>query len=352
MNRVFAAIFLLFSLFARATGGHGDAVLIRAMNGLAVEGAIERDSVYSEGIFDFSGLQHTGRITARYFGRGDSIVMELMPDCRTDFATDSLGDKKIIRLEGRTWRAEIDSLAIDGFSTHANSASMSVDLSSRFTIHGVYQQKSYSGYTVIFEAGDTLRDVRLLCIDFHGNSKALYGDSLSSSLSLTRCYWFAPDSQWPVAVATNVDSNWGGEFQSLYLFPESMQSLAHENKSSSPTDSPYKNVTFKPLDNPTIARHVTNIPNVMRSLRSDTSDGFTADDIQTFINGNQLIIHHRDGDEATDFILCDLLGRTIPASTSVGNQITFYHLPTGDYILSYTINGERQSHKIYIPTTR
>ncbi len=347
MIRVALFLSLLFCQVFSAEAESQGVMKLRSLEGLSLDGQALTDSIANGMVWDFSQAQPIGRISARYFSRDDSVVMELMPDCRLDYAR-SFSAPRLICIEGRTWRIVTDSVPIDGQHISGDTASISMDLSRRLALKGVTRQNLTSGHTVIFEAGDTLRNTILLHIRFDGSSKWLDGDSAMNAVAASRMYWFAGNDPWPVAVGSIVDDR----YTSLYIFPKSLNDSQNTPSKEIASYSPY--VAIQNHDyllsraiarNPGYNREETGAP-------SDLTEELLHAGIQTSVSDSRLTVTVPEGIEVGKPLLTDILGRVIPPTHRSETQIIFDTLPAGDYIFTVTINSRPLTHKFYIPASR
>lgn len=286
-------------------------------------------------IWDFSNRDVMGRMSLQYFSRGDSVVMELLPVVRCDYAAedDSL---RLMVAEGVSWRCQIDSAQQSG-SLMQVKGTLSCNLSRKFDVRGCLSQKSSPGNTVILEPGDTIRSALLVEQTFEGIASELcVDDSVSHSLIASRRYWYAEGSQYPIAIELkcHFSSKCVGDY--VYIFPLNEHPANQEQKNDQ-QERAFYNTTF---ESKTTYGAENNALSGTIPLESDKIIVSADNDcINVALPGEV---------DSADVILCDIQGRVLEAHKGAMLQTSFSNLRPGEYLISVSGADWRVTKKISI----
>lgn len=309
------------------------------LRGVATEGVDCRglgswtDDSKSNAVLDFSAFGIVGDAEVKYIEACDSVIMELLPDCRCDFLI--RGDScRLLHVEGRTWRAD-GAIAIGSSGVCGVSADISRFLSEKYSFEGLVRQTVTAGATAIFACGDTLGGLSVFRIGIDGIARPADGRP-AAPVSVNRTYLFQKQSALPVAIVTEYDGN----IVSSYVFKPSenagetlRQQIAHTNQAL-------------PL------RHLR-ADNLRPSVGVDRLQPLTEAHRQgcsIVLSGADLSVGFDDSENFTvQVVLCDVAGRMIPASSASEAGVWFKGLPPGYYVLGLTANDRWSGYKFQIP---
>lgn len=314
---------------------------IVTLRGSCHEANIIPDSLESGNtVLDFTSFPRKGDATAQYIMSGDSQAMELMPDVRFDFVRSDNGLPTLVCIEGRTWKATVDSLPVNGCSQRIDSCSLSLDLSLTLNIKGHSTQKLEPDHALITPLADTIHSVSLLAISFDGEITRQSAPDRCRPIKAQRLYWVRPGADYPTAVATTLN----GSIVSLYYF-DSVETSAGDDRQL------IANIDPKPLFPTAIAHSLAQpgLPDKPKEFSPDNiSDRASAPSIT--IDRGTITVTIPDANPNTSFniLLCDLLGRTIPVTTGSPTRHIFQNLLPGDYILTISSPNSSTSHKIHV----
>lgn len=86
---------------------------VRQLHGERIAEVPVADSTGVSRLWDFSSASFAGRMSVGYTTSGDTLLMELLPSVRSDFAI--YGDSIwLTALEGRRWKCTLDSILLGG----------------------------------------------------------------------------------------------------------------------------------------------------------------------------------------------------------------------------------------------
>ena len=280
-------------------------------------------------VWDFSDRETINKMSLQYFGHGDSVVMEMLPMVRCDYAID--GDSlRLMAAEGVSWRCQIDSLQQSGNLMKLN-GTLSSNLSRKFDVTGWLLQKSSSDNTVVLEPGDTIRNVLLVEQSFEGKAIELcLNDSAVHTLTAQRKDWFAENSQYPIAIELKCyfSGNLAGDY--AYIFPLNKQEQKKDQQ-----DRILQNRLFE--SNPT------------QSDKNNAQSGtipFESDKLVVSTDNGRIDVGLPSGIDSADVILCDIQGRVLEAHKGVLFQTSFSNLRPGEYLVNISSADWRITKKI------
>lgn len=335
-------IVLLIIAAALSTGSRMWAsVQISRITGSAIEALAAADSADSIKVWDFSSCQTLGRASLQYIAKGDSVVMELLPELRSDFKVrgDSLW---LTALEGRSWRCLTDTVRILPLSSDSTESTLSFHLSRRFMIEGIMEYNVSSGHSVIIHPGDTITGVRLLTLSFSGHVSREEDEfqekgHVFKKITAERRYWIYNGSVWPIATDCRLHVCGVIYINKAYLFP--------------PEEHPQQSVSANAIASPLV--HGTVMPG---NRSADLTDHASfSDDISTeelnpviSVDGYSVTVALASGMGQSDILLCDIAGRVLESHKRVELGTSFHGLRPGEYLISVSCGRTRVTEKISI----
>ena len=326
---------------------------VTGVQGRSVAWDAVADSVSEAVVWDFSDAETTGRARLRYVAVGDSMVMEFLPSVRCDFRIH--GDSLFLeRLEGRTWRAETGGCPIRPGSVDAGHYHLSRDLAERWIMDGVTASSVADGQTAILQPGDTIRDARLFQITFSGTMHAAgddYGtiDSTGQAVRVTRRYWFAPESDYPVAVGQEVACG-AADMAGTYLFP-----LDGHPQSDGPArrNAPAM-ATIGALARMAEGKAGDLAGGGMSRRSATTTTGASKSQLwdgkepEVRVDGQAVAVNAFAETGQVDILLCDVAGRVLDSRRGVTSPVVFGDLRPGEYVVAVECGNRHFAEKISI----
>lgn len=303
---------------------------------------VSADSVGSRVVWDFSRHSILGQCALQYVFQGDSAVMELLPEFRSDYSIS--GDSICLAaMEGRTWRCLTDTLSMLPHYNGPASGSLSINLSRKFDIKGNAGESVSYGHTVITAPGDTVTDVRLLTLSFSGELTEATADSLvrthaSGHVEAERRYWIAGGAAYPLATDWRLVLPDGTTDSRIYVFPSAVQA----------SEADLANAPKSPAARASADRQIKKQPDY--GIEKNKHGGPRFEEIRPKINAtdNTVIITLGAGSASADILLCDIAGRVIEARRGVELQTIFAGLVPGEYLVSILMGETRTTEKIII----
>ena len=295
-----------------------------------------RDAASESNVRDFSESDKISQAGLKYFTRGDSVVMELLPVLRSDYliSSDSVW---LTTMEGSSWKFNVDSLSMNQSVARVRGLASS-NLSRKFYLDGVCLRELAQNQTVILEPGDTIRNAKYLehTIDCSSVEPSI-AEAQTQRVKVTRRYWFAENSIYPIAVELDINAPWVENQQYTYIFPlykHPVRSIMNDEPEQISPKSLYnvQNSGFADYDS---RMSYGELPFEFNSIEIDTYDG------------NVEI--HLPNEEEVDVILCDVAGRVLESQFGVRLQTSFSNLTDGAYLISISGRNWRVTQKI---TTR
>ena len=294
-----------------------------------------RDMASESNVRDFSGSDKISQARLQYFIMRDSVVMELLPVLRSDYliSSDSVW---LTTMEGSSWKFNVDSLSMNQSVNRVRGLASS-NLSRKFNLEGLYRRKVAQNQTVILEPGDTVRNAKYIeqIIDCASVEPSI-AESQTERANITRRYWFAENSIYPIAVELSIKTPWTYNQQYTYIFP-----LNEHPVSPTKNDEP-KNISTKSLYN---VQNSDFAENDTRMLYGELPFKFDSTEIDAY-DGNIEI--RLPIEEDVDVMLCDVAGRVIESRNAVRLQTSFCNLTNGVYLVSVSGANWRATYKISI----
>ena len=262
--------------------------------------------------------------------------MELLPVLRSDYliSSDSVW---LTTMEGFSWKFNVDSLSMNQSVNRVRGLASS-NLSRKFNLDGVCLRKLAQNQTVILEPGDTIRNAKYLehTIDCSSVESSI-AEAQTQRVKVTRRYWFAEHSIYPIAVELDINAPWVENQQYTYIFPlyeHPVRSTMNDEPEQISPKSLYnvQNSGFADYDSRV---SYGELPFEFNSIEIDTYDG------------NVEI--HLPNEEEVDIMLCDVAGRVLESQYGVRLQTSFSNLTDGTYLISISGRNWRVTQKI---TTR
>lgn len=300
---------------------------------------LSADTVVSGMLWDFSGSKVMGSGVLQYISRGDTAVMELLPDLRSDYAIS--GDfVRLTAVEGRTWLCRADSLTVLPLHDGSLSASLSMHLSRRMSFSGICMQSVSRGHTVILAPGDTISGVSLLTLSASGMLADVAADSLPQSgaglrVEASRRYWFAAGGAYPLATDWHLLVPDGLDCGKAYVFPP------HEQ----PHDAAVARAAMSPLSR-TVAGQYSAAPRVYGADTGGPRHEATLPVVS--VDGRNISVMLAAASGAAGVTVYDILGRLVAGRSVVSRHIAFTHLLPGEYLVCIESESIRYSEKILI----
>lgn len=306
-----------------------------AIHGWEISGIPEADSAGNNVTWDFTTAEVLGKISGGYISSGDTLIMEALPQVRSDYAV-SGGSVRLIAVEGRRWRCTLDSILLGQNASDSLKGILGIDLSQRLSVEGVACQTLSNGHRAIMAPGDTLTDVSIVEMTFRG--VMITTDSVRMQAHASKRYWLSA-ARCPIAIETSASIEGCISECRTYLFPPGENASVAEGM---PSTRIFRAAGFGPAPVYGLKHYGVADCGDSRHAPVGLGDG----NAYITVSDNEIEITVAPEAAPAEVVLCDIAGRVIEAHAGVAVSIPTSALPPGEYLVSVSGVGWRITEKI------
>ena len=313
---------------------------VRQLHGERIAEVPVADSVGDSRLWDFSSASFAGRMSVGYTTSGDTLLMELLPSVRSDFAI--YGDSIwLTALEGRRWKCTLDSILLGGNSSDSVTGTLGIDLSQRLAVDGVARQTLSKGHRAVMAPGDTLAGISLFTLAINGRNALT--DTLQRPFEVQIRYWLAETESAPIAIERSAYFGFGiREYYACIFPPGQQQQYETDSVGGKIVKAVRSTGAYNGGIQDLIAKKNTESP----AKAIPTPAGACNADVRT--DGTKIRVVLSPDVATADVVLCDIAGRVIESHAGVADSVSFDGLPPGDYLVSVSGTDWRITEKIHI----